>query len=120
MLASAQSPESAIKVAKAGIDAMYKSFEFIGPDGSTMKFEEALKQGVNRFHTHTVVGSRRKNADNLKNLRKLKLKNARSLNYDTKTTEQKWKQKYVDKIMQKLEHKWNQTKEKKEQHTSLK
>ena len=66
MLASAQSPESAIKVAKAGIDAMYKSFEFIGPDGSSMKFEEALKQGVNRFHTHTVVGSRRKNADNLK------------------------------------------------------
>ena len=66
MLASAQSPESAIKVAKAGIDAMSKSFEFIGPDGSTMKFEEALKQGVNRFHTHTVEGRRRKNADNLK------------------------------------------------------
>ena len=66
MLASAQSPEAALKVAKAGIDAMYKSFEFIGPDGSTMKFEEALKQGVNRFHTHTVKGSRPKNTDNLK------------------------------------------------------
>jgi len=62
LLVSAKSEQAALKIAQAGIDAMYKTFDFIAADGSTLKFEEALKKGVNRFHTHTIVGKKGKPA----------------------------------------------------------
>ena len=44
LLAAAKSEEAALKIAQAGIDAMYKTFDFIAADGSSLKFDEALKK----------------------------------------------------------------------------
>jgi very-long-chain (3R)-3-hydroxyacyl-CoA dehydratase len=44
LLAAAKSEAAALKIAQAGIDAMYKNFDFIAADGTSLKFEEALKK----------------------------------------------------------------------------
>lgn len=62
LLVSARSEAAALKIAQAGIDAMYKSFDFISADGASCKFGDALEKGVNRFYTHTVVGKKPKPA----------------------------------------------------------
>jgi hypothetical protein len=59
MMLSAKSEETALKIAQAGVDAMYSNFDFISQDGTSVKFGEALKKGKNRFHTHTIAGTKK-------------------------------------------------------------
>jgi hypothetical protein len=65
-ITAAKSEQKALSIAQAGLDAMYKSFDFVGADGKAVKFDEALKKGVNRFHTHTIVGTKPKPAGGAK------------------------------------------------------
>ena len=34
--------------------------QIIASDGTSLPFAEALKKGANRFHTHTLVGQKKK------------------------------------------------------------
>ena len=52
------SPEAALAVAKAGLEEAYKRFQFVGPDGESMSFAEAMsKPSKHKFHTHCIKGS---------------------------------------------------------------
>ena len=44
MLMSAKSEQNALKIAQAGLEAMYNEFDFVYANGSSCKFEEALKK----------------------------------------------------------------------------
>jgi hypothetical protein len=59
--ASLKSKDAALEGARAGLDAMYDSFEFIR-DGETLKFSDAMKKFVGKktFHTSIILGNKPK------------------------------------------------------------
>jgi hypothetical protein len=59
---SANSPQAALGVAKAGIDYMHNNFEFVDPanPSNVVKFSEYMKQQFKPFETGTIVGNKAK------------------------------------------------------------
>jgi hypothetical protein len=52
-----QTPESALKIAQAGLDSAYDIFEFVAPDGSATTFREAMAaKNTEQFFTHVIKG----------------------------------------------------------------
>uniref|UniRef100_A0A6U2CT40 very-long-chain (3R)-3-hydroxyacyl-CoA dehydratase n=1 Tax=Hemiselmis andersenii TaxID=464988 RepID=A0A6U2CT40_HEMAN len=60
MVVGAKSEEAALKVAKAGLDHMYSSFDHIKADGTSVKLAQAKQERKNIFHTATIKGARPK------------------------------------------------------------
>ena len=61
-----QSPEAALKIAQAGLDKAYDSFEFIAPDGSAVSLREAMKaKNTEKFHTGFIKGGGKKGSNTL-------------------------------------------------------
>jgi len=56
---SAQSPETCLKVARAGLEYLHSNMEFIR-DGKTYKFSEAMKKFTGSFETAVVKGTKPK------------------------------------------------------------
>ncbi|GMI41891.1 hypothetical protein TeGR_g11210, partial [Tetraparma gracilis] len=56
--AQAASPAAALKCARAGLGHMHEAFEFVGEDGETVSFREAMtRKNSGRFHTGFVRGA---------------------------------------------------------------
>jgi hypothetical protein len=56
--AQAKSPAAALKCAKAGLGHMHEAFEFVGEDGETVSFREAMtRKNSGKFHTGFVQGA---------------------------------------------------------------
>ena len=55
---SCQSPEDALKLAKAGLDKAYESFQFVHADGTSVSFKEAMSAppSKEKFHTGCIKG----------------------------------------------------------------
>jgi len=52
-----QSKEAALKIAQAGLNKAYETFEFVAPDGSAVSLKEAMAaKNAPFFHTATVKG----------------------------------------------------------------
>lgn len=52
------SPEAALKVAEAGLQEAYESFEFVDAEGKTASFAEAMsKPAKEKFFTHMIKGT---------------------------------------------------------------
>ena len=52
-----KSPETALKVAQAGLDKAYEIFEFVAPDGSAVSVKEAMAaKNSEKFHTGFIKG----------------------------------------------------------------
>lgn len=60
-----QSPEAALKIAQAGLDKAYDTFEFIAPDGSAVSLREAMAaKSSEKFHTAFIKGEGKKEGKN--------------------------------------------------------
>ena len=56
-----KSPEAALKIAQAGLDKAYDTFEFIAPDGSAVSLRQAMDaKNTEKFHTGFVKGEGKK------------------------------------------------------------
>ena len=54
---SCKSPEDALKLANAGLDKAYESFQFVSSDGKTVSFKEVMASpATEKFHTGFVKG----------------------------------------------------------------
>ena len=52
-----KSPEDALKLANAGLDKAYESFQFVDADGKTCSFKEVMASPAkDKFHTGFIKG----------------------------------------------------------------
>lgn len=55
--AQCASPEAALKVAEAGLDKAYETFQFVGPDGTSVSVKEAMAKEVpDKYFTGYIKG----------------------------------------------------------------
>eukprot|EP00529_Nitzschia_sp_RCC80_P013865 CAMPEP_0113486298 /NCGR_PEP_ID=MMETSP0014_2-20120614/24925_1 /TAXON_ID=2857 /ORGANISM="Nitzschia sp." /LENGTH=755 /DNA_ID=CAMNT_0000379967 /DNA_START=161 /DNA_END=2428 /DNA_ORIENTATION=+ /assembly_acc=CAM_ASM_000159 len=60
------SPETCLKIAQAGLDKAYDTFEFVGKDGSAVSFREAMEaKNSEKFFTGVVKGEGKVKADGM-------------------------------------------------------
>jgi hypothetical protein len=61
-----QSPEACLKIAQAGLEKAYDTFEFVSPDGSAVSVREAMAaKNSERFHTGFIQGQGTAKADGM-------------------------------------------------------